>query len=155
MAILLTGGTGKTGQHIARMLKQANIPFLLTSRKGQAGAPEGMNAVKFDWLDPTTYDSPFTHESLKEEKITAVYLIASMDAEDPTQLMVTFIDNAVSKHGVKRFVFMAGSNVEIGGPDVGKTWRHVVDKGYEYTMLCATWFMGMLYPFLLNLIGNL
>jgi len=47
MAILLTGGTGKTSTRLAKILQDANIPFLLTSRKGQAGAPSGMEAVKF------------------------------------------------------------------------------------------------------------
>jgi uncharacterized protein YbjT (DUF2867 family) len=47
MAILLTGGTGKTSTHLAKLLQDANIQFLLTSRKGQAGAPSGMEAVKF------------------------------------------------------------------------------------------------------------
>ena len=47
MAILLTGGTGKTSTHLAKLLQDANIPFLLTSRKGQAGVPSGMEAVKF------------------------------------------------------------------------------------------------------------
>jgi hypothetical protein len=47
MAILLTGGTGKTSSRLAKLLQDAKIPFLLTSRKGQAGAPSGMEAVKF------------------------------------------------------------------------------------------------------------
>lgn len=47
MAILLTGGTGKTSTRLAKLLQDAKIPFLLTSRKGQAGAPSGMEAVKF------------------------------------------------------------------------------------------------------------
>ncbi len=47
MAILLTGGTGKTSTRLAKLLQDANIPFVLTSRKGQAGAPSGMEAVKF------------------------------------------------------------------------------------------------------------
>ena len=146
MAILLTVGTGKTGQHIARLLHEANIPFLVTSRKGQAGAPEGMNAARFDWLDPSTFNSPFEQDSLQSHKISAVYLIAP-EVEDPTEPMTTFIDNALTKHGVKRFVLMAGSNVEPGGADVGKVWQYLMDKqGLEWTMLRATWFMGAKPP---------
>lgn len=50
MAILITGGTGKTGLKLAHLLNKANHPTLLTSRKGQV--PHPFNGVKFDWLDP-------------------------------------------------------------------------------------------------------
>jgi hypothetical protein len=73
MAILLTGGTGKTSTRLASLLRDANIPFLLTSRKGQASAPSGMQAAKFDWTDPSTYANPF---SVLAENTTAIYLIA-------------------------------------------------------------------------------
>jgi uncharacterized protein YbjT (DUF2867 family) len=48
MAIILTGSTGKTAIQIAELLKQANIPFVLTSRKGPVGAAR-MPVARFDW----------------------------------------------------------------------------------------------------------
>ena len=106
-----------------------------------------MHAATFDWLDPSTYDAPFTHPSLGENKLTAIYLIAPT-IEDPTDVMVKFVERAVEKWGVKRFVFMAGSNVEIGGQDVGRVWEWVVKRGLEWGMLGATWFAGaFLSPF--------
>lgn len=57
MAIILTGGTGKTSIRVARFLQNENIPFVLASRRGQSAAPPDMPAVKFDWLDKDTSHS--------------------------------------------------------------------------------------------------
>lgn len=145
MAILLTGGTGKTSTRIARLLQDANIPFLLASRKGEAGAPSGMPATKFDWLDSSTFEKPFQHESLAGERISAIYLIAP-EVSDPVPSMTAFIDLAVKKHGVKRFVLLTGSTAEKDSVNVGKVWQHLVDIGVEYCVLRATWFMGASLP---------
>lgn len=150
MAILLTAGTGKTAQSIIPHLRSASIPFLLTSRRPES-APAGTHAAYFDWLDPSTYDSPFTHPFLGDQKITAIYLIAP-DVEDPVNIATGFIDRAAEKWGVKRYVLMCGSLVEMGSPggDVGMPgmiWKHVVEKGYEWAVLRCTWFMGALLSF--------
>lgn len=144
MAILVTGGAGKTSSHLARYLQDAKIPFLLASRRGEAGAPSGMYAAKFDWLDSSTYDNPFQHESLDGKSISAVYLIAP-EVADPVSSMNAFIDHAVKKHGVKRFVLLGGSSLELGGPYLGQVWSHLIDSGLEYCVLRATWFMGLLF----------
>jgi festuclavine dehydrogenase len=145
MAILLTGGTGKTSIRIARFLQHAKFPFLLASRKAEAGAPSGMPATKFDWLDSSTFENPFQHKPLDEESVSAVYLVAP-EVPDPVPSMTAFVDLAVKKHGVKRFVLTAGSSVEKGGLHVGKVWQHLVDIGVEYCVLRPTWFMGALSP---------
>ena len=145
MAILLTGGTGKTSVRLARFLQDAKIPFILASRKAEAGAPSGMQAVKFDWLDSSTYDNPFQHKFHGGEGISAVYLIAP-EVSDPVPIMNSFIDHAVKKHGVKRFVLLTGSSVDKGGYYHGKVWSHLVDIGVEYCVLRATWFNGALCP---------
>jgi len=51
MAILLTGGTGKTSLRMAAFLQEAKIPFVLTSAKDNPKILTGMQATKFDWLD--------------------------------------------------------------------------------------------------------
>ncbi|KAJ7215186.1 hypothetical protein C8J57DRAFT_1396959 [Mycena rebaudengoi] len=141
MAILLTGGTGKTGLRLARLLGDASIPFLLASRKGQAGAPPGTTTVKFDWFRKDTYDTPFQHTFPNNEKIEAVYLIAPEGTEEPADFVNPFIDLALQKYGVKRFVLLTGTIYEKGGPDVGKVWQHLDDIKAEYSLLRATWFM--------------
>jgi festuclavine dehydrogenase len=141
MAVLVTGGTGKTSKHLASFLQDANVPFVLASRKAESAAPSGMAAVKFDWLDSSTYENPFRYKFPGEESISAIYLIAP-EVPDPVPSMNAFIDHALQKHGVKRFVLLAGSSIEKGGYYLGKVWSHLDDVGVEYCVLLATWFMG-------------
>lgn len=145
MAILLTGGTGKTSTGVARLLQDAKIPFLLASRRGQEAAPAGMPAVSFDWLDSSTFAKPFEYQFPGGESISAVYLIAP-SVPDPQPPMIAFVDYAIKQHGVKRFVLLGGSTVEIGGAFVGKVWQHLLDSNVEYCVLRATWFMGAFLP---------
>ena len=142
MAILLTGGTGKTSLHIARSLQESKIPFLLASRKVEAATTLGMPATKFDWLDSSTYENPFKHEHLHGERISAIYLIAP-EVQDPAPSMNAFIDVAVKKHDVKRLVLLSGSSVTKGGHYTGQVWQHMEDIGVDHTVLLATWFMGI------------
>lgn len=144
MAIILTGGTGKTALPLARFLQDAKIKFLLASRRGEAAAPSGVEATKFDWNDPSTFENPFQHEALEGESISAIYLVSPESPLDPTSVMTTFIDIAVNKYGVKRFVLLGGSSTEIGGPHVGKVWQHLVEIGVDCCVLRPTWFMGAL-----------
>jgi festuclavine dehydrogenase len=141
MAILLTGGTGKTSVRVARLLQDTNIPFLLASRRGVTGAPSGMPAINFDWLDPSTFERPFQYRFPGGETISTVYVM-SPTVEDPETSMNAFVDYAVKEHGVKRFVLVAGSSAEPGKPGVGKVWQHFLDLGIEYCVLRPTWFMG-------------
>ncbi|KAH7913742.1 hypothetical protein BJ138DRAFT_1133892 [Hygrophoropsis aurantiaca] len=141
MAILLTGGTGKTSTPLAQLLQDANIPFLLASRKGPDGALPTMQAIKFDWLDSRTFERPFQHEFPNKESISAIYLVAPT-IPDPASVMNPFIDLAVKDYGVKRFVLLGGSSTEKGSPyHVGPVWQHLDDLGVEYCVLRPTWFM--------------
>ena len=140
MAVLLIGGTGKTSIRIARFLQDAKTPFVLASRKAQAGAPSGMPATKFDWLDSSIHENPFQHKFPNGAIIPAVYLIAP-EVSDPVPSMNALVDLAVNKHGVKRFVLLTGSSVEKGGYYTGKVWEQLVDIGVEYCVLRANWLM--------------
>ena len=101
MSILVTGGSGKTSLILCRMLEQAKIPFWATSRKGQAGVPQGIRAVKFDWYDQETFKP-----ALEQDNFSAAYLVAPYNPK-PIEQMASFIDQAIAK-GVKRFVLCAG-----------------------------------------------
>ena len=147
MAVLLTGGTGQTSMRIAQQLQEAKVPFVLASRGAEGGTPSGMSGTKFDWLDASTFGNPFRHAFAGGEGISAVYLVAPPVA-DPVPMMVAFVDLAVHKHGVKRFVLLTGSTAEKGGYHVGKVWEHLADLGVEHGVLRPTWFMGT-YPWLL------
>ncbi|KAJ8060159.1 hypothetical protein OCU04_010508 [Sclerotinia nivalis] len=147
MAILITGGTGKTSLQLAHHLQSASIPFLLASRKAQLTAPPGMQAIKFDYTDPSTYQSVFSYKFPHDEVITGVYLVAP-EIPDPVPAMNAFIDVAV-KNGVNRFVLLGGSDLENGGEFIGEVWQHLDNLGVEHSVLKATWFMDnfIIWPF--------
>lgn len=142
MAVFLTGGTGKTSIRIAPLLQDANIPFVLGSRRGASAAPSGTDAVKFDWLDDSTFPNPFEHKFPTGKTISAVYLIAP-EVEEPAPSMNAFVDYAIKEHGVKRFVLLGGTSAKPGGRHVGKVWQHLLDIGVDYAVLNPSWFMGM------------
>ncbi|KAI9830056.1 MAG: hypothetical protein M1819_005886 [Sarea resinae] len=140
MATLLTGGTGKTSVRVARLMQEAKLPFLLASRRGPDAAPAGMPAVKFDWLDASTYSKPFEHRFPGGESISAVYMMNPV-VDEPETSMNAFVDYAIKHHGIKRFVLVAGSSAEPGKKGVGNVWKHFLDTGVDYAVLRPTWFM--------------
>ena len=141
MAIFLTGGTGKTASRIAQFLQRAAVPFLIGSRRGEAAAPDGMIAVKFDWLDRSTFPNPFEHKFPREETISAIYVVPP-EVAVPGPPTNAFIDYAIENYHVRRFVLLAGNHVEPGGPQLGQVWQHLLDSEVECCVLRPTWFMG-------------
>ncbi|KHN94883.1 nucleoside-diphosphate-sugar epimerase family protein [Metarhizium album ARSEF 1941] len=152
MAILLTGGAyAKTSQRIATLCRQAKIPFLFASRRGDsvpaadAKDPTGATdapAVRFDWTDADSYANPFAHAFPNGDAIRAVYMIMPRVPE-PDKYINAFIDYAAAR-GAKRFVLMAGTSASLGGPGPGKVWQHMVEKGVEWAVCRPTWFMDNL-----------
>ncbi len=152
MAILLTGGTGKTSLRLASLLGDANIEFLLASRHAPSSPPGSFYPhVKFDWSDASTFNAPFEHGFPGGEGIKAVYLIAPR-VLDPNECMIDFV-KVCRERGVGRFVVLTGSGTQMEGEDgvagLGRLWRVLEGlrregKGVGYTILRATWFMGML-----------
>ncbi|KAF8799696.1 NAD(P)-binding protein [Phlegmacium glaucopus] len=133
MTILVTGGTGKTGLILSRLLKEANHSVLITSRSGTAPSP--YKAVKFDWFDDETFENPFKADS----SIDRVYLVMP-SVIDQLTIVKPFIDLAISK-GVKRFVLLSASQVDVGAPVMGKVHKYLVDVKVDYAVLRPTWFM--------------
>ena len=134
MTILVTGGTGKTGLVLSRLLEEANQSFLIASRSGTAPSP--YKAVKFDWFDNETFENPFKADS----NIDRIYLVVPY-VFDQLTVVKPFIDLAISK-GVKRFVLLSASQSEIGSPTMGKVHEYLLDTKVDYAVLRPTWFMG-------------
>ncbi|KAJ3509042.1 hypothetical protein NLJ89_g5429 [Agrocybe chaxingu] len=128
MTTLITGGTGKTGIKLARLIHAAGHPVLLASRKGVAPSP--FKAITFDWTDPATFENPFK----ADPNIDKVYLVAPLIL-DVLPVVKPFIELAISK-GVKR-----------GGVYVGKVHEYLVERGVDYTVLRPTWFIENLGEF--------
>ena len=129
--ILLTGGTGKTASRIAKRLQEKGIPFLLTSRKGQAAIPAEYKGVEFDWFKESTFENPFI-----KEKIETVYIVfPSFDpAYDSVALVKKFIDLA-KERGVKRFLLLTATMIEKGGPAHGQIHAHLDTIDVDYAVL--------------------
>ncbi|EHL00649.1 NAD(P)-binding Rossmann-fold containing protein [Glarea lozoyensis ATCC 20868] len=139
MAILITGGTGKTASRIAKYCLDSKIPFLVASRKGQSISSESYPAVDFDWTNSATFRNPFQYKFPNGEGIDKVYLVGP-DTADPISEMAPFIDLA-KEQGVKKFIYFIGSSAELGGHYVGKVWKKLAESEIEYTVLRATWLM--------------
>ena len=142
MSILVTGGTGKTGLTLAKILLENKKSFLLASRSGTAPEPFSGKGVKFDWLDATTYENPFK----ADPNIDRMYIINPV-IDEPYEPVTAFIDFAKAK-GVKRFILLLGSPYPKGYMSHGKIWDHIADLGVEYTVLSPTWFMGTFHSLL-------
>ncbi|KAF9554812.1 NAD(P)-binding protein [Agrocybe pediades] len=133
MTTLITGGTGKTGSALARLLYAANRPFIVASRSGQA--PEPFKSVVFNWHDAGTFENPFK----ADPSIDRVYLVIP-PGMDMMSFAGPFIDLAIVK-GVKRFVLLTSTKSVAGGPAHGKVHQYLLDKGVDYAVLKPTWFM--------------
>lgn len=136
MTTLITGGTGKTGLILAKLLTDAGRPVLLTSRKGEAPAP--FKAVKFDWYDSSTFENVF----LADSTIDRIYVIAP-DTLNPGPVAKPFIDLAIAK-GVQRFVMLGGTHQSSGSLDTGQVHALLEESGADYAVLKASWFQGVL-----------
>jgi festuclavine dehydrogenase len=139
-SILLTGGTGKVSSRIAPLLSSKGEAVLVASRSGKCPSIPNTTGVIFDWLDPATYNNPFSHS-----QINTVFLVAPpiMDCLPP---MEAFIILALQK-GVKRFVLLSGSLLEVGdGPMMAKVSKYITSLGVEWAVLRPSWFFGLCPP---------
>jgi hypothetical protein len=143
MAVLITGGSGKTARHLKEILRIAGVDFVLTSRRGPAGAPDGYadKTVMFDMLDVFTFSNPFKFDFSNEKNITSLYLIAP-ECEEPIPALDSFIKYSVA-HGVKRIIMLAGSTAEISEFYIKELWRQLKDLKIEFCVLRPTWFNGI------------
>ncbi len=130
-AILLIGGTGKTGSRVAKRLAQSSVRARVASRSG--GSVAEQEGVRFDWGEPESYT-----DALKG--IEAVYLVAPSDTIDPLGAMLPFLEQARGG-GVHRFVLLSASSLEEGGPLMGRVHAWLKAEVPEWAVLRPTWFM--------------
>ena len=136
MTILITGSSGKTARRLAALLKPSH-EILIASRSG--ANVDGIPAVKFDWTDPATYSSPYSHPQVGP--IKAVYLVTQPGTMDPFSTMKPFIDTAKA-HGVERFVLLSTTREDETTPGTGKVHAYLKGLGVQWAVLRPTWFMG-------------
>ncbi|WP_437288906.1 NmrA family NAD(P)-binding protein [Sorangium sp. So ce406] len=130
--VLLTGGTGTTGRAIAARLEAAGARVRVASRSAPAPR-EGVEHARFDWADPATHDAAL-------RGVDRAYLVAPAAVEDPSALMLPFIDRALAA-GARRLVLLSASAVPEGAPGVGVVHRALRERAPEWTVLRPSWFM--------------
>jgi uncharacterized protein YbjT (DUF2867 family) len=100
MTILVTGGSGNVGKEVVRQLQSRQVPFQVGERKppiDTTGA--GVKTVRFDFLDPSTYDSAVAG-------CDAVFLLRPPAIANTKQTLNVFLDIARSQ-GVSQVVFIS------------------------------------------------
>ncbi|KAF8646470.1 hypothetical protein AX16_007206 [Volvariella volvacea WC 439] len=141
MTILITGGTGKTGSRLSKLLHDAGHSVLVASRSGKSPSP-GIHGVKFDWFDTTTFTNPFTEvEKLGISPIDRIYLVTAVSEPDTLKIMKPLIELGVEK-GVNRFVLLSASALEAGHPTMGKVHEYLIQREpkVDYIVLRPSWF---------------
>ncbi|WP_438008110.1 NAD(P)H-binding protein [Sorangium sp. So ce321] len=130
--VLITGGTGNTGRALAARLEAAGARVRLASRAAPAPR-EGLDHARFDWADPATHEGAL-------RGVDRAYLVAPSVVEDPSALMLPFIDRALAG-GVRRLVLLSASLVPEGGPGLGLVHRALRERAPEWAVLQPSWFM--------------
>lgn len=174
--ILLIGGTGTVGSSLVPLLDAQSIPYIIACRSGgSTAAPASSsssasepafdnssinkdkttttktvipNSVHFDWMDRSTWEAALTTPSsaTSSSPITTVFLVAP-EVPHSSTIMNDFVDLARGPpYGVKRFVLLAATAIEAGGPFFGGTMGYLAELGrkgeIEFAILRPTWFQS-------------
>jgi uncharacterized protein YbjT (DUF2867 family) len=134
MTTLITGGGSKVGANLGLLLKAEGREAIFASRSGNR-LPEGFKSVKLDWKDPATF------EGALEAKPAFIYIVGEPGNQDAYKDIVPFIDAAVKKGSVKKFVYLSATTYvdELG---IAQVPRYLKGKNIPYVILRPTWFTG-------------
>jgi uncharacterized protein YbjT (DUF2867 family) len=100
MTILVTGASGNVGKEVVRQLQSRHVPFQVGDRKSTtANASAGVKSVRFDFLDPSTYESAVAG-------CDAVFLLRPPAIANTKQTLNVFLDIARSQ-GISQVVFIS------------------------------------------------
>ncbi|PWS34272.1 ergot alkaloid biosynthesis protein [Falsiroseomonas bella] len=125
--VLITGGTGKTGRHVAARLTAMGIDVAIGTR-----TPDGPRHRRFHWADPSSA-SAF-------DGCDAAYLVAPTDRADHLAVMQPLLQEAMGR-GVRRFVLLSSSLLEAGGPMMGEVHAWLARNASAWAVLRPSWFM--------------
>jgi uncharacterized protein YbjT (DUF2867 family) len=93
--VLVTGGTGKTGRELVRLLRGRGVPVRVASRGPAAGDPD---AIRFDWNDPATHPAALDGQD-------QVFLVPPVQSVDPMPSVGPFLAEA-QRLGVRTVVLL-------------------------------------------------
>ncbi|KAF2171045.1 hypothetical protein M409DRAFT_64025 [Zasmidium cellare ATCC 36951] len=140
MTILITGSSGKTAAYLAQTLAADKRSILVASRSPKKDSPNP--SVRFDWLDESTWELPFSHERSKSSPITSIYLV-SPDIDEARAKVIPFVKYAKQK-GVNRFTLLSAWENPEGGPLLGGVHAELKalgGQGIDWAVLRPHFFM--------------
>jgi uncharacterized protein YbjT (DUF2867 family) len=126
--ILVTGGTGKTGQLLAGQLARRGIEARIATRR-----PSAAGQVRFAWDDPATHAPALAG-------VGAVYLVAPTDQTEHLAVMLPFLERAAAQVP-GHLVLLSASSLEAGGPMMGEVHAWLAAHAPLWTVLRPSWFM--------------
>jgi ergot alkaloid biosynthesis protein len=130
--VLVIGATGNTGRHIVSRLTE--LGFTVRTATRQERPPDSTpEHVRFDWADASSHEAALSG-------VDRMYLVAPAMVEDPSVLMVPFIERALER-GVRRVVLLSSSAVPEGTPGLGTVHRFIRERAPEWAVLQPSWFM--------------
>jgi uncharacterized protein YbjT (DUF2867 family) len=108
--ILVTGATGKTGRRLVPMLVRRGVTVRAASR-GPALARPGVEPVRFDWADESTYEAA-------RKGVSAIYVVYDPGTSGgPVEQVRALLDGA-AEAGVGRIVLLSSLGVDQAASDV-------------------------------------
>ncbi|MGW7008906.1 NAD(P)H-binding protein [Streptomyces sp. NPDC054933] len=96
--VLVTGGTGKTGRELVRLLRGQGVPVRVASRNPAA---DPLDAVRFDWDDPATHPAALDGQD-------RVFVVPPGQSLDPMPTVGPFLAEA-KRLGVRKVVLLGSS----------------------------------------------
>ncbi|WP_404339708.1 NAD(P)H-binding protein [Pseudoalteromonas mariniglutinosa] len=126
--ILVTGGRGKTGSRLIKILSDKGISHNVAAR-----VPEEENEIAFDWLNPEMAIKAF-------EGVTSAYIVAPTNTSEHGKIVIPILERAIDL-GLRRIVLLSASAIEAGGPMMGQIHSWLINNAPEWTVLRPTWFM--------------
>ncbi len=127
--ILVTGGTGKTGRRLTKILEAEGVAF----RAGARSVEDGATSRPFDWRASETWPRAL-------EGVTSAYLVGAPLGGGAPDNMIRFAEAAVAS-GIRRLVLLSASLVEAGGPSFGQVHLWLTQNAPEWAVLRPSWFM--------------
>lgn len=156
MKILITGGAGYIGSHVAKALLEANrhdVVILDNLCKGSMRAIEALrNAGEFEFVQESLENTPAIEKLFKREKFDAIIHFAAFievfeSTQNPLKYYLNNTANAMNlialanKYGVKDFIFSstAATYGEPGVPQVSEETPQNPINPYGRSKLMVEW----------------
>lgn len=124
--VLVAGGTGTVGRHVAKALAARGVAARIGSRRGEAGR------VRLDYADPAGFDAALAG-------VDAAYVISPTGELDPDNRLGPFIGRAAAR-GVKLVLQTAiGVDADDAIP-LRRLERRLQASGTRHVILRPNWF---------------